>query len=112
MQVEATEFVTDAEDRLRRRSSPLRPREKHINFGVDLAKKAARAYNTLPFLYKDSANDAFHEAIGDTIALSITPGYLVKIGLLDKEPPVSDADISFLLREALDKSLLRRGHAR
>jgi peptidyl-dipeptidase A len=61
-----------------------------------------RAYNTLPFLYKDSANDAFHEAIGDTIALSITPGYLVKIGLLDKEPPES-ADIPLLLREALDK---------
>ena len=61
-----------------------------------------RAYNTLPFLYKDSANDAFHEAIGDTIALSITPGYLKKIGLLDREPPES-ADIPLLLREALDK---------
>jgi peptidyl-dipeptidase A len=61
-----------------------------------------RAYNHLPFLYKDSANDAFHEAIGDTIALSITPAYLVKIGLLDKEPPAS-ADIPLLLREALDK---------
>ena len=61
-----------------------------------------RAYNTLPFLYKDSANDAFHEAIGDTIALSLTPGYLVRIGLLDKEPPPS-ADIPLLLREALDK---------
>ncbi|HYS54608.1 MAG TPA: M2 family metallopeptidase [Thermoanaerobaculia bacterium] len=61
-----------------------------------------RAYNRQPFLYKDSANDAFHEAIGDTIALSITPGYLVKIGLLDKEPPES-SDIPLLLREALDK---------
>ena len=61
-----------------------------------------RAYNAKTFLYKDSANDAFHEAIGDTIALSITPGYLVKIGLLDKEPPES-ADIPLLLREALDK---------
>ncbi len=61
-----------------------------------------RAYKTQPFLYKDSANDAFHEAIGDTIALSITPGYLVKIGLLDEEPPESD-DIPLLLREALDK---------
>ena len=61
-----------------------------------------RAYKTLPFLYKDSAIDAFHEAIGDTIALSVTPGYLVKIGLLEKEPPAS-ADIPLLLREALDK---------
>jgi len=61
-----------------------------------------RAYNHLPFLYKDSANDAFHEAIGDTIALSITTGYLVKIGLLDEEPPES-SDTPLLLREALDK---------
>ncbi len=41
------------------------------------------------YLYKNSANDGFHEAIGDTIALSVTPAYLVKIGLLDKEPPAS-----------------------
>ena len=61
-----------------------------------------RAYNTKPFLYKNSANDAFHEAVGDTIALSVTPAYLVKIGLLDKEPPES-ADIALLLRDALDK---------
>ena len=37
-------------------------------------------------LFRDSANDGFHEAIGDTIALSVTPEYLVKIGLLDKAP--------------------------
>ena len=61
-----------------------------------------RAYNRQPFLYRDSANDAFHEAIGDTIALSITPRYLVQIGLLDKEPP-AEADIPLLLRDALDK---------
>lgn len=61
-----------------------------------------RAYNTQPYLYKNSANDGFHEAVGDTIALSATPAYLVKIGLLDKEPPAS-ADIPLLLRDALDK---------
>ena len=61
-----------------------------------------RAYNTQPFLYKDSANDGFHEAIGDTIALSVTPGYLKQIGLIDKEPPPS-ADIALLLRDAMDK---------
>jgi peptidyl-dipeptidase A len=61
-----------------------------------------RAYNTQPFLYKNSANDGFHEAVGDTIALSVTPSYLVKIGMLDKEPPAS-ADIPLLLRDALDK---------
>jgi len=61
-----------------------------------------RAYNTQPFLYKNSANDGFHEAVGDTIALSVTPSYLVQIGMLDKEPPPS-ADIPLLLRDALDK---------
>jgi len=61
-----------------------------------------RAYNAQPFLYKNSANDGFHEAVGDTIALSVTPSYLVQIGLLDAEPPPS-ADIPLLLREALDK---------
>ena len=61
-----------------------------------------RAYRTLPLILRDSANDGFHEAIGDTIALSVTPEYLVKIGLLDKAPDAS-GDIGLLLRRALDK---------
>jgi peptidyl-dipeptidase A len=61
-----------------------------------------RAYDKLPFLYKDSANDGFHEAVGDTIALSVTPAYLKTVKLIDKEPPAS-ADIPLLLRDALDK---------
>ena len=40
-----------------------------------------RAYNQLPMMFRDSANDGFHEAVGDTLALSVTPEYLVKIGL-------------------------------
>ncbi len=43
-----------------------------------------RAYDKQPVLFRDSANDGFHEAIGDTIALSITPEYLVKIGFIDE----------------------------
>jgi peptidyl-dipeptidase A len=61
-----------------------------------------RAYNPQPFLYKESANDGFHEAIGDTIALSVTPSYLKQIGLIAKEPPAS-ADIALLLADAMDK---------
>ncbi|MGZ5494882.1 MAG: M2 family metallopeptidase, partial [Thermoanaerobaculia bacterium] len=61
-----------------------------------------RAYNRQPFLYKNSANDGFHEAIGDTIALSVTPGYLVNLGLIDQEPP-AQSDIALLLRDAMDK---------
>jgi len=61
-----------------------------------------RAYKDLPFNFRDSANDGFHEAIGDTIALSVTPEYLVKIGLLDKAPD-SSRDIGLLLDRALEK---------
>ena len=61
-----------------------------------------RAYNTQPILFRDSANDGFHEAIGDTIALSVTPEYLVKLGLLQKAPDASK-DIGLLLKRALDK---------
>ena len=61
-----------------------------------------RSYKGLPFLFRDSANDGFHEAIGDTIALSITPGYLKKVGLIGEVPPPSK-DIGLLLRMALDK---------
>ena len=60
------------------------------------------AYAFQPFLFRDSANDAFHEAIGDTIALSVTPPYLKQLGLIDKVPEQS-ADIGFLLNRALDK---------
>jgi len=61
-----------------------------------------RAYNQQPFLFRDSANDGFHEAVGDTIALSVTPGYLVKIGLLDKAPGTS-GDMGQLMEKALEK---------
>jgi peptidyl-dipeptidase A len=61
-----------------------------------------RAYNEQPALFRDSANDGFHEAIGDTIGLSVTPEYLVRIGLLDRAPDAS-RDIGLLLRQALGK---------
>ncbi|RMA78734.1 M2 family metallopeptidase [Umboniibacter marinipuniceus] len=62
-----------------------------------------RAYNlTQPMLYRGSANDGFHEALGDTVALSITPSYLKAIGLIDEEPDAS-GDLPYLMRMALDK---------
>ena len=61
-----------------------------------------RAYDQQPFLFRDSANDGFHEAIGDTIALSVTPEYLKKIGLLPTVPD-SSKDIGLLLYKALEK---------
>ena len=85
-----------------------------------------RAYKDQPVLFRDSANDGFHEAIGDTIALSVTPEYLVKIGLLDKAPDAS-RDIGLLMnararegrvpavrpadRSVALEGVRRRGHA-
>ncbi len=63
-----------------------------------------RAYNQQDFLHLTGANDGFHEAIGDTIALSITPEYLVQIGMLTPDQvPSADKDIGLLLRQAMDK---------
>ncbi|WP_286235927.1 M2 family metallopeptidase [Thalassotalea sediminis] len=61
-----------------------------------------RAYKNQPTLYQGSANDGFHEAIGDTIALSVTPKYLKEIGLIDNIPDESK-DIGLLMKMALDK---------
>jgi len=61
-----------------------------------------RAYNTQPPLFQGSANDGFHEAVGDTIALSVTPEYLKQIGLIEAVPPAS-GDIDYLLKQALEK---------
>ncbi|HET6603381.1 MAG TPA: M2 family metallopeptidase [Xanthomonadaceae bacterium] len=61
------------------------------------------AYNELPPLFQGGANDGFHEAIGDTIVLAMTPAYLSTIGLVE-EPSVSEeAVINTQLRMAMDK---------
>jgi peptidyl-dipeptidase A len=61
-----------------------------------------RAYSKLPVVLRDSANDGFHEALGDVLALSVTPEYLAKIGLLESVPDPSK-DIGLLLRRALER---------
>ncbi len=60
------------------------------------------AYRQQPFFFQNGANDGFHEAIGDSIALNVTPVYLKTLGLIDTVPPES-ADIPLLLHTALDK---------
>lgn len=48
------------------------------------------AYSLLPYDFRDGANSAFHEAIGDTIILSVlTPQYLQKIGLMPASAPIN-----------------------
>src|SRR2546428_72152 len=61
-----------------------------------------RAYKAQPYLFQSGANDGFHEAIGDAIALSVTPAYLQRIGLLDSLPSAA-SDTAMLLRIALAK---------
>ncbi|HEX7082110.1 MAG TPA: M2 family metallopeptidase [Gammaproteobacteria bacterium] len=61
-----------------------------------------RAYSDQDFLFREGAHDGFHEALGDFIALSITPEYLRQIGLIDEVPGVS-ADLGLLMQQALDK---------
>jgi len=61
-----------------------------------------RAYKEQDFLFKNGAHDGFHEAIGDFIALSITPEYLKQLGLISVDPPAS-ADIGLLMDRALEK---------
>lgn len=60
------------------------------------------AYAPQSPLYQNSANDGFHEAIGDTIALSVTPEYLKQLGFISKVPD-EKADLGLLMRLALDK---------
>ncbi|MBB5517647.1 M2 family metallopeptidase [Amphiplicatus metriothermophilus] len=61
-----------------------------------------RAYKEQSTLHRAGAHDGFHEAIGDMIALSITPEYLKQIGLIE-EVPDADADLGLLMSRALDK---------
>ncbi len=60
-------------------------------------------YETLPILFQDGANDGFHEAIGDAIALSVTPAYLKLVGLLEQVPSGEKGAINQLMQRALDK---------
>ncbi|WP_331344303.1 M2 family metallopeptidase [Cellvibrio sp. UBA7661] len=61
------------------------------------------AYNDKPYLFQNGANDGFHEAIGDTIVLSMTPDYLKQIGLIDKVEKNQQAVINQQMKMALDK---------
>nr|WP_240475500.1 M2 family metallopeptidase [Vulgatibacter incomptus] len=60
-------------------------------------------YDKLPVLFQSGANDGFHEAIGDAIALSITPGYLKQIGLISKVPSDDKGVVNVQMKMALQK---------
>lgn len=61
------------------------------------------SYANQPFLFRDGANDGFHEAIGDTVNLSVTPAYLARIGLVRAVTPSHEALINQQMKMALEK---------
>ncbi len=60
-------------------------------------------YYTKPVLFQQGAHDGFHEAIGDAIALSITPKYLNEVGLLGKVSESDEAVVNKQMQDALSK---------
>ncbi len=60
------------------------------------------AYAGQPYFFQNSANEGFHEAIGDAVALSVTPEYLKQLGFIERVPDAS-ADTGLLLKSALAK---------
>ena len=61
------------------------------------------AYNHLPPIFQSGAHDGFHEAIGDTIVLAMSPSYLSSVGLVDAPKVSNEAVINSQLKMALDK---------
>ena len=61
------------------------------------------AYKNQPPLFQDSAHGGFHEAIGDTVTLSMTPGYLAEVGLVKSGDEDPRAVINRQMQMALDK---------
>jgi peptidyl-dipeptidase A len=60
-------------------------------------------YYTLPILFQAGAHDGFHEGIGDTLTLSITPKYLKELGLVDALPKNDSARLNLMMKDALEK---------
>jgi peptidyl-dipeptidase A len=101
----ASAWDVDAKDDLRIKMCTTVTADDFITVHHELGHNYyQRAYNKQSNLYRNAANDGFHEAIGDFAALSaVTPTYLQQIGLLDGELPGADSDIPYLLRQAMDK---------
>jgi peptidyl-dipeptidase A len=67
----------------------------HVYYGL--------SYNQQPYMFQSSAHDGFHEAIGDTVNLSMTPSYLHQIGLIGAVKRSPEATINQQMALALDK---------
>jgi peptidyl-dipeptidase A len=67
----------------------------HVYYYISYAKQ--------PFLFRDGAHDGFHEAIGDTVNLSVTPDYLASVGLIAAVKPSREATLNQQMKMALGK---------
>jgi peptidyl-dipeptidase A len=61
------------------------------------------AYKDQPYFFQAGAHDGFHEAIGDTVLLSVTPAYLAEVGLGSRVRPSREATINQQMKMAADK---------
>ena len=61
-----------------------------------------RAYSHQPALFQDSAHGGFHEAIGDTVTLSMTPAYLKEVGLVESAEDSHEAIVNRQMQRALE----------
>jgi peptidyl-dipeptidase A len=60
-------------------------------------------YKDQPFIFQNGAHDGFHEAVGDTVNLSMTPAYLAQIGLVPPSKTSREAVINQQMKMALEK---------
>ena len=60
-------------------------------------------YKDQPYLFQNGAHEGFHEAIGDTVNLSMTPAYLAQIGLVSEAGTSREAVINQQMKMALEK---------
>lgn len=59
-------------------------------------------YSNLPTVFRDGANDGFHEAIGELMAMSgATPKHLYSLGLIDELVEDEELDVNFLMSQSL-----------
>ncbi|TNE62394.1 MAG: peptidase M2 family protein [Alphaproteobacteria bacterium] len=99
----ASAWDIDGKDDLRIKMCARVNAEDFVTFHHELGHNFyQRAYKNQDPMYRTGANDGFHEAIGDMVALSMTPGYLQQIGLIDTVPAGGDP-VPALMRQALDK---------
>ena len=59
------------------------------------------AYKNQPTLFQNGAHSGFHEAIGDTVTLSMTPAYLQEVGLISAAEDSDEAIVNRQMQQAL-----------